>query len=1142
MKTTYVIATLAACFLLGTGASLPGKAQDSNRNYVMKTVHASADSTDTQPRRGTVAYYDGLGRLVYSVRLGASPVGGDLWDMTEYDSLGRERRVWQDVKLPSDIDALVTPSMFMDTARVLRSDAKPYAETLYDGSPLERIRKVTGPGEAWHNAGKGVKSNYLTNTASVGTDSLHCVKYGFTLSGNTGISFTRNGLWAAGSLTVDRTEDEDGRTLWVFKDMRELTVLERRLAEAATNSAETIYADTYYLYDNAGRLTAVLPPELSKRFSAGTWSGSTGDSPEVEGFAYQYRYNARGRMIAKKLPGAGWTYYVYDQGDRLVLTQDGNQRGRNEWSFRLQDLLGRECLTGVLTGNYNAFSNPLGSVQVRAVRDRSSGNYGDLHGYTVEGFSLSPGAEVLTVNWWDDYSFLGREAGMDGSVYSYTAPGTSEPYGAFYEASASGLQTGHWSRTLGEVRDSSTIGPAVMETWYYDDHGRVVYHVKGFPSGRRIAERSGYDFIGDLTALGRTMHGGAGAQEHTEEYAYQYDNWGRLQNTVHTLDGGTPMTLASNSYDSVGRLSGTQRGRVGTTPGPATLSSGYTYNVRGWLTGINGSLFSETLTYETPRSGSSLPGQWGGNISSSQWRNSMSSSDWKWYDYGYDLQGRLTQADYGSDTASQGDYTRSYAYDLNGNMTGREYVLYGERWTHDAGNAPLSWIRDEPAPPGPPTGLRSWPPPVEDVLEEMYTYDANGSMMTVLDEQGDTLRVTRYNLLNMPMAFITAAGDTVNYVYSADGEKLYVEENPSGGTVQGTEYAANYRIENGTVTMIYTDAGYYTPYPAPSGGTVPLYKHLWYLKDHLGNNRALVDGSGALVALHDYDPFGEEIATASSSQLYPIPPGARNSPYKYGGKEWSATTSTYDFEARQFSPSFHRFTTMDPLAEEYYSISPYAYCADNPVNLVDPEGTCPGSRVFFYLLASNYLENHTNNNTLRTIGYSMQHPVIAYKVGPGKEMFRGLSAVAAKFSLNLMNAAGKGDNTEGSPINAFRHTLWQAMISSEFGESNAVRIGNAHENNSNIDLSQRVFESREEADTAADLLNNIIGRDIASDNPHLSNKDYADKVLEYYYTKGLWVSESNGTGFQIRQQQLSEDEYNSAFIKLFLLHENGLQN
>ena len=175
-------------------------------------------------------------------------------------------------------------------------------------------------------------------------------------------------------------------------------------------------------------------------------------------------------------------------------------------------------------------------------------------------------------------------------------------------------------------------------------------------------------------------------------------------------------------------------------------------------------------------------------------------------------------------------------------------------------------------------------------------------------------------------------------MYSADGEKLYVREIPASGTAKGTEYAANYRIENGAITMIHTDAGYYTRILTPVGVTGPLYTHIWYLRDHLGNNRVLADDGGNAIALHDYDPYGEEISVAFSSLLYPFPPGGRESPYKYGGKEWTSTTSTYDFEARQLAPSFHRFTTMDPLAEKYYSISPYAYCAGNPVNRVDPDG------------------------------------------------------------------------------------------------------------------------------------------------------------------------------------------------------------
>ena len=46
----------------------------------------------------------------------------------------------------------------------------------------------------------------------------------------------------------------------------------------------------------------------------------------------------------------------------------------------------------------------------------------------------------------------------------------------------------------------------------------------------------------------------------------------------------------------------------------------------------------------------------------------------------------------------------------------------------------------------------------------------------------------------------------------------------------------------------------------------------------------------------------------------------------------------YDYGARYYEPVLSRFTTMDPLAEKYYSISPYAYCAGNPVMFVDPDG------------------------------------------------------------------------------------------------------------------------------------------------------------------------------------------------------------
>ena len=924
MKPKYAIAILAAILFL-TGASFSGEAQDIYRNYIMKTVHTSADSTSTQALRQTVAYYDGLGRPIQTVLRKGSPDGHDLAYRVEYDSLGREYRIWQTVRSPFSNGYLMELAALSDTARRFYSDESPFKETSYDGSPLDRIRKVTGPGHAWHQANKGVTSGLLTNSESITSDSLHCRKYIFSLSGNTGITFELDNLrpWPAGSLSVSRTEDEDGRVLWVFKDMRDLVVLERRLAAKAQGNSSAIYADTYYLYDDAGRLIAVLPPELSNYFAQGYWSGSSGSDPKVDGFAYQYRYDSRGRMIAKKLPGAAWTYYIYDKSDRLVLTQDGNQRLRNEWSFRLQDALGRECLTGTLTETYNAFSSPLSTTLVAAIRDRSSGIYGALHGYTVSGMTLPSNAEVLTVNFWDDYSFLDHESDMTGTAYNYVPPTSDEiEYGKSYGADAQGLLTGRWCKALGDVPDTWAAN-SVRETWYYDDHSRTVFHVKCYPSGNRMIERMGYSFTGELTNRLRTMQFPDNTGK-TEAYTYTYDSWGRLKDTFHSLSG-TTIKLASNNYDMVGRLVSTSRGGTSAQNSPATLASSYSYNVRDWLMGINGPLFSETLFYETKRSGNTLSRQWGGNISSAKWNTSLAPSDSTWYDYSYDMLGRLTESRYGCSAVSQSDYGRTYTYDLNGNPTGRETASYSEQWTGASGNSPASWVRTTVS-------------PFSIMQQEGYAYDAAGNRSAVMDALGDTLNVTTYNLLNLPIEYVTAACDTVKYVYSADGEKLFVKEIPLTGSPMGTEYAANYRIENGAITMIHTDAGYYSPVMPPPGVAGPVYTHIWYLKDHLGNNRVLADANGDAVSVHDYDPFGEEITAVSTTLPTPFPPGSKDSPYKYGGKEWNVTTSTYGFEARQMSPSFHRFTMMDPLAEKNYGISPYVYCANNPVNLVDPSG------------------------------------------------------------------------------------------------------------------------------------------------------------------------------------------------------------
>ena len=157
--------------------------------------------------------------------------------------------------------------------------------------------------------------------------------------------------------------------------------------------------------------------------------------------------------------------------------------------------------------------------------------------------------------------------------------------------------------------------------------------------------------------------------------------------------------------------------------------------------------------------------------------------------------------------------------------------------------------------------------------------------------------------------------------------------------------------------------------------------------------------------------------------------------------------------------------------------------------------------------------------------------------------FGGMEIAGQKVSVSTgAPAAGYNSNLEGTPKNAFRHVLWQTLITTEYGEETAIRVGNAHEDYSIIDYNQRSFKKIEDADTSVDLHNNAIGRQIALDNPGSSNVSLALKVLYHFHTQGLWVVERGKDEFVIYQQKLSDDEYQKAMEELIQLHQDGLKH
>ena len=104
------------------------------------------------------------------------------------------------------------------------------------------------------------------------------------------------------------------------------------------------------------------------------------------------------------------------------------------------------------------------------------------------------------------------------------------------------------------------------------------------------------------------------------------------------------------------------------------------------------------------------------------------------------------------------------------------------------------------------------------------------------------------------------------------------------------------------------------------------------MKDHQGNNRVVVSSSGTVMETNHYYPFGGVFSTSTNLQ-----------PYKYNGKELDTKNGLkwYDYGARHYDAALGRWHVVDPLAEKYYSTSPFSYCLGNPIVLVDEEGKAP---------------------------------------------------------------------------------------------------------------------------------------------------------------------------------------------------------
>lgn len=308
----------------------------------------------------------------------------------------------------------------------------------------------------------------------------------------------------------------------------------------------------------------------------------------------------------------------------------------------------------------------------------------------------------------------------------------------------------------------------------------------------------------------------------------------------------------------------------------------------------------------------------------------------------------------------------------------------------------------------------------------------------------------------------------------------------------------------------------------------------FFHNDHLGTSTILTDGSGNPYQFFLNLPFGETMFEQHSyTEDY-------NNPYKFNGKELDEETGFYYYGARYYDPKISLWLSIDPLAEKLPHASPYAYCLNNPINAVDPDGRFPILPILLWKATGYLMEKFGQNANVKTAGYAMNHPINAVKTGTADIPSWGISKIASNFEVNLRNEA-LFTSGEGSQGNAYRHTLWQSILTNEFEADQAKRIGNNHEDKLPINMNQRNFAKMDAADQMADLLNNEIGRKIGEKNKGANNQELSVKVLKEYKQNGLWtVSGDKKTGYKVQKTKLSQEQYKKALEVLKRKGENGL--
>jgi RHS repeat-associated protein len=575
-----------------------------NCNYIRETTVLVTGKTNTTQlpslpvteKNEKISYFDGLGQPMQEVLWQASatsstsPTVSDIVQPLVYNEFGLEQKKYlpyvnaentgwfkpSPVKNGSGYSGSPHQLYYANgTADKVQDDANPYAETRFEPTPLNRVLEQGAPGEAWlpdatdsyTSVDRTIKKAYEYNKANevmLWTYVPPTTTYPLgLLSVTSGATPTTPNYYGSNQLFRNKTKDEQHHEVIEYTDKAGRVVLKRVQAiDAATKVDSINYASTYYIYDDRGNLMCVLPPEATKLIASYYQSGSTDATRNdfLNRWAFRYTYDYRGRMAQKKMPGAEPVYMVYDDRDRLVLSQDGNQRSTatKHWTFTKYDLLNRPIVTGIkdtvvlltqpaMQEVVNAFYASMATKPWRSWGEKYEGNaVGKPHGYSNASYPVvTTGAildvnKYLTVTYYDNYDFHSQWPG----AYEYFNDALNQPVnGVTYSqpAAASAFVTGQITGIKTKVLDGGVTGGY---TWlksvnYYDDKYRVIQVISDNYKGGTDRVSNLYDFPGKILK--------------SKETHVEYDPaW---QNMANIIRSGNKLIATTSTWGNAGAAS-----------------------------------------------------------------------------------------------------------------------------------------------------------------------------------------------------------------------------------------------------------------------------------------------------------------------------------------------------------------------------------------------------------------------------------------------------------------------------------------------------------------------------------------------------------------------------------------------------------